>query len=40
MRIKGKVAEILLQLHPEVYQDYVIYERGIATIYVEILKAL
>ena len=40
MRIRGKVADILLKLHPETYKDYVIYENGITTIYVEILKAL
>ena len=40
MKIKGKVAEILIQLHPEVYKEYAVYENGVLTLYVEILKAL
>ena len=40
MRICGKVVEILLKLHPEVYKDYVTYKNGVTTIYIEIIKAL
>ena len=40
MKIKGHVAKILINLHPDVYKDYTVYENGVLTLYVEILKAL
>ena len=40
IRIQGKVPEILLRLHPDVYKDYVVYKNRVPMIYVEILKAL
>lgn len=40
MRIDGKMAHLLLEIDPEMYQPYVKYEQGQAVIYVELLKAL
>ena len=40
MKIKGRLAEILVSIAPEVYAPYVVYEKGVPVIYVEIMKAL
>ena len=40
MKIKGELAEILVKVCPELYGDYLVYENGVAVIYVEILRAL
>ena len=40
MKVRGRVAELLLEFQPEVYSDYVVYERGSPVIYLLILMAL
>ena len=40
MKIKGRLADMLVEMAPEVYADYVTKENGVSVIYVEILKAL
>ena len=40
MRIKGRLCKLLVNMFPEVYQDYVIYEKGVMTLYVQLMKAL
>ena len=40
MKIKGELAQILVEVCPELYKDYVAYKNGIPIIYVELLKAL
>lgn len=40
MKIKGVLVDILLELCPGVYDDYVVYENGEKVVYVEIMKAL
>ena len=40
MKIRGKLAEILIDTAPELYKAYAVIENGQAVIYVELLKAL
>ena len=40
VRFQGRMAEILLEIDPELYGPYVIYERKEMVLYVELLKAL
>jgi hypothetical protein len=40
MKLRGKVAELLVRTAPELYRKYVIYENGKITLYVEALKAI
>ena len=40
MKIKGRLADMLVEMAPEVHADYVTKENGVSVIYVEILKAL
>ena len=40
LKIKGRLADILLQIAPEVYGPFVTKENGITVIYLEILRAL
>jgi hypothetical protein len=40
MKIRGVLVDILLEIAPEVYQDYVAYEGGSKILYVKMLKAL
>ena len=40
IKVKGKLAEILLAAAPETYKPYVTYENGIMVIYLEVTKAL
>ena len=40
MKMQGKLAELLIEVAPEVYQDYVVIERGQTILYLELQKAL
>ena len=40
MKITGSLVKILLRLAPDVYNGYVVYEKGKAVIYVVVLRAL
>jgi len=40
MKLKGKVAELLVRTAPELYRKYISYEKGKITLYVEALKAI
>lgn len=40
MKIRGPLVDILVELAPEIYEDYVINENGRKTLYVLMLKAL
>ena len=40
MKIKGAVVDMLLEIDPETYKEYVVYEKNVKVLYVELLKAL
>ena len=40
MKMRGKLAELLVKVSPEVYRNYVTVERGQTVLYVELQKAL
>ncbi len=40
MKVKGKLAEYLVKVAPEVYGPYIVYENGVPVIYLRILKAI
>ena len=40
MKITGVLVDLLVQIAPEVYADYVVFENGRKVLYVEALKAL
>ena len=40
VRFAGKMAELLLEIDPDLYGPYVVMERGETVLYVELLKAL
>ena len=40
MKMRGKLAEILVQVAPEIYRDYVTIENGKKVLYVKLQKAL
>ena len=40
MKMRRKLAELLVEVAPEVYQDYVVTERGQTVLYLELRKAL
>ena len=40
MKIIGPLVGILVGMHPEQYEEYVVYENGKPVLYVEILRAL
>ena len=40
MKITGKCVDILVNMHPEQYEEYVVYEKKKKVLYVEILQAL
>ena len=40
MNITGKLVDILVNMHPEVYKDYIVLEKGKRILYIEILKAI
>jgi hypothetical protein len=40
MKITGRLVDILVNMHPETYGEYVVYEKGKKVLYVEILMAL
>ena len=40
MKITGNLADLLLKTAPELYEEYVVYEKGQPVIYVLLLKAL
>jgi len=40
MKIRGQLVEILLEISPVTYKDYVVYENGKKVLYVQIMKAL
>ena len=40
MKIRGHLVDMLLEISPETYKDYVTYENGKKVLYVHMLKAL
>ena len=40
MKIRDTLLEILVEMHPEKYSEYVVEEGGRSTLYVMMLKAL
>ena len=40
MKITGKLVDILVNMHPEEYEEFVVYENGKKVLYVEILQAM
>jgi hypothetical protein len=40
MKITGVLVDLLIELSPEVYGKYVVYENGKKVIYVQVIKAL
>ena len=40
MKICGALVEMLMEIDPKLYKPYVVYERGVPVLYVEILKAM
>ena len=40
MKIRGALVDMLLEIAPELYTDFVVYERGQKLLYVQMLKAL
>jgi hypothetical protein len=40
MKITGVLVELLCELAPETYGKYVVYEKGVRVLYVQVLKAL
>ena len=40
MKITGKLVDVLVNMHPDTYAEYVVYEKEQKVLYVEILQAL
>ena len=40
MKITGRLVDILVNMHPEVYKDCVVVDKGKRALYAEILKAI
>ena len=40
MKIRGKLAELLVEIDPQTYAPYIIQEQGRKIIYVRVLKAI
>ena len=40
MKITGVLVDLLVDMVPEVYKDYVVFENGKKVLYVQVLKAL
>ena len=40
MKVKGKAAELLVRTDPKLYRKFVLYERGVVVLHVELAKAL
>ena len=40
MKIKGALAEILVELYPEEYGPFITYEKGVPVLYLELLMAI
>ena len=40
MKITGKLVDILVNMHPEQYEEYVVYKKNKKVLYIEILQAL
>ena len=40
MRIKGRLADLLLEMYPNEYEEYVTYHNEVTTSYVKLLNAL
>ena len=40
MKIRGALVDMLVQISPEIYKDFVSYERGQKILYVQVLKAI
>ena len=40
MKIKGKLALIMVSIDKELYEPYLVYENGVPVLYVEMQKAL
>ena len=40
MKIRGRLVDMLVQIAPEIYKDYVTYENGQKILYVQVLRAI
>jgi len=40
MKVRGDLVDILVDVSPEIYSNYVVQEKGQSVLYVQILKAL
>ena len=40
MKIEGTVAKLLVEIDPETYSPFVVYEKGCPVLYVVVLKAI
>ena len=40
MKLRGKLAETMVMMAPEIYKKYIVVEKGIPVLYVELLNAL
>jgi len=40
MKIRGELVDILVEVSPEIYSNYVVQEKGQSVLYVQMLKAL
>ena len=40
MKIRGVLVDMLVEMSPEIYEEYVVYEKGKKVLYVQLLKAL
>ena len=40
MKVRGELAKILVEIAPEIYEKYLVYENGVPVLYLEILRAL
>ena len=38
--MRGKMAQIIVEITPEMYEPYITYENGKALLYLELLKTL
>jgi hypothetical protein len=40
LKIKGALVDMLVEMQPEIYKDYVIFEGNVKVLYVQVLKAI
>ena len=40
MKVRGILAEVLASIEPSVYKDFLVHERGVAVLYLELIMAM